>query len=70
MINDSKIEYAEFEHFERVSDSRDLKSVRNFIENPDLEDNKREIANIFARMNVEVNADDLAKAMKRHSFSD
>ena len=39
MINDSKIEYAEFEHFERVTDFRDLKSVRNFIKNPHSEDN-------------------------------
>ena len=39
MINDSKMGVTEFEHFERVSDSRDLKSVRNFIKNPHSEDN-------------------------------
>lgn len=67
MTTDSKREFAEFEHFETINDSNDLNSLRNFIEDPHLEINKHEIASIFAKMNVEVNASELAKAMEKYS---
>ena len=66
MADDSKIEIAEFEDFESVSNPEDLLLIREFIENPDLEENKEKITRFFANMNVEINADDLANAMPKY----
>lgn len=67
MISNSKMEVAEFEHFERISNPEDIKLLQEFIANPHLEENKHQISNFFAKMNVEINADELAKAI--HKFS-
>ena len=40
MTNDSEKGVAEFEHFESISNPDDYKLVREFLHNPDLEENK------------------------------
>lgn len=57
----------DFEHFKRISNSDDLKVLRGFVKNPKLKVNKAGIAEFFAKMNIEINADELADAMQRHS---
>ena len=41
MNNNSKKGIAEFEHFESTSNPDDYKLVREFLDNPDLEENKQ-----------------------------
>lgn len=67
MIKNSKIEISEFEHFESVSNPDDLALLQEFIENPTLEENKEKISDFFAKMNVEINANNLAKSMQKHA---
>lgn len=68
MISNSKMEVAEFEHFERINNPEDIKLLQEFIANPDLEEHKNQISNLFAKMNVEINADELAKTIHKNSF--
>jgi hypothetical protein len=67
MNNNSKNDIFEFEHFKRISDSDDLKLVQAFVENPHLKASKAGITEFFAKMNIEINADELADAMQRHA---
>ena len=67
MNDDSENDVFEFEHFKRISDPDDLKLVRDFVKNPELKVNKAGITEFFAKMNIEINADELANAMQRHS---
>ncbi|MDO5861075.1 hypothetical protein [Methanobrevibacter sp.] len=67
MNNGSEIDVFEFEHFKRISNPDDLKLVRDFVKNPELKVNKNGITEFFAKMNIEINADELADAIQRHS---
>lgn len=44
----------------------DYKLVSEFLDNPDSEINKQRITDFFAKMNVEIDADALAKEMPRY----
>ena len=66
MTNNSKVDIAEFEHFESISNPDDYKLVREFLDNPDLEENKHKITDFFAKMNVEIDADDLANSIPEY----
>lgn len=63
MTNDSEKGVAEFEHFESISNPDDYKLVREFLHNPDLKENKQKITDFFAKMNVEIDSDDLANSI-------
>lgn len=67
MNNNSESDIFEFEHFKRISNPDDLKLVHAFVKNPHLKANKAGITKFFAKMNIEINADELADAMQRHS---
>lgn len=67
MNNNSEKDIFEFEHFKRITDPDDLKLVRAFVKNPQLKANKTGITEFFAKMNIKINADELADAMQRHS---
>ena len=66
MVDNSEIEIAEFEHYERVRNPEDLRLIFEFVKNPNLEENKIGITNYFARMNMDINADDLAKSIEKY----
>lgn len=66
MTNNSKSYVAEFEDFKHISDPEDYKLVSEFLDNPDSEINKQRIRDFFAKMNVEINADALAKAIPKY----
>ena len=66
MSIDSKSCAAEFEHFESISNSDDFSAIQDFIDNPDLDKNKQRITKFFAKMNVEINADELANEMPKY----
>ena len=66
MTNISKKGIAEFEHFESISNPDDYKLVREFLDNPDLEENKQKITDFFAKMNVEIDVDDLANSIPKY----
>jgi hypothetical protein len=66
MTNNSKKGIAEFEHFESTSNPDDYKLVREFLDNPDLEENKQRISDFFDKMNVEIDADDLANSIPEY----
>lgn len=66
MINNSKIKVSEFEHFESVSNPDDLILIQEFIKNPNIDENKEKIMDFFAKMNVEINVNELSTAMKKH----
>ncbi len=67
MDNNSEKDVFEFEHFKRISNYDDLRVVREFVKNPKLKVNKAGITEFFAKMDIEINADELADAMQRHS---
>ena len=66
MTANSKKGIAEFEHFESISDPEDYKLVCEFLDNPDSEENKQGITDFFAKMNVEIDADDLANSIPEY----
>jgi hypothetical protein len=66
MTNNPKSCVAEFEDFKHISDPEDYKLVSEFLDNPDSEINKQRITDFFAKMNVEIDADALAKSMPRY----
>ena len=66
MTNNSKSCTAEFEDFKHISDPEDYKLVNEFLDNPNSEMNKQRIADFFAEMNVEIDADALAEAMPEY----
>lgn len=67
MNNNSKNDIFEYEPFKRISNPDDLKLIHAFVKNPQLKANKAGITEFFAKMNIEINADELADAMQRHS---
>jgi len=66
MTKNQKTDVIEFEHFESISNMEDLVLIQDFIKNPYLDINKVKITEFFARMGVEVNANELADAMKKY----
>ena len=66
MVNNSESCVAEFEDFKHISDPEDYRLVSEFLDNPDSEINKQRITDFFAKMNVEIDADALAKEMPRY----
>ena len=66
MKNNSKSCVAEFDDFKHISDPEDYKLVSEFLDNPDSEINKQKITDFFAKMNVEIDANALAKAMPNY----
>ena len=66
MTNNSESCVAEFEDFKHISNPEDYKLVNEFLDNPDSEINKQRITDFFAKMNVEIDADALAKAMPKY----
>ena len=67
MTNNQKTDVIEFEHFESISKMEDLRLIQDFIKNPYLDVNKVKITEFFAKMGVEVNANELADAMHKYS---
>ena len=67
MTNNQKTDVIEFEHFESISKMEDLGLIQDFIKNPYLDVNKVKITEFFAKMGVEVNANELADAMHKYS---
>ncbi|MBO4517179.1 hypothetical protein J5751_07310 [bacterium] len=67
MTKNKKTDVIEFEHFESISNMEDLGLIQDFIKNPYLDVNKVKITEFFAKMGVEVNANELADAMKKYS---
>ena len=66
MTNNSKSCTAEFEDFKHISDPKDYELVNEFLDNPDSEINKQRITDFFAKMNVEIDADALAKSLPKY----
>ena len=67
MTNNQETDVIEFEHFESISNMEDLGMIQDFIKNPYLDVNKEKITEFFAKMGVEVNANELADAMHKYS---
>ncbi len=67
MNNDTETDIFECEPFKRISNHDDLKLVSAFVKNPQLKANKAGITEVFAKMNIEINADELADALQKHS---